>query len=340
MRELHAHPNAQKNAKSMADMEKQAPDQSISERAAKLQEDLAGLVQVLIGDMNLRFAPAGVNTVEFTILNLCASSMGQITIRDMRQRLPIDPAQISRTVTQLEDKDLLHKVRLRSDQRVTTVRMTSWGAELMPDLMRRAQEYYGMIVRDISLEDLAACMGVMARMTGEAPSREAAFQAAPEGPPSLEALVFQLPGLLTNLVNLMYRGAQERLDPHNLSVVEYAVLTACFGNAPATIQGLLRQVPIDATQMSRVVSRLHDRKLVRRERSRTDRRVVRIRMTDAGRELAPETLRLVNEHYASVIRRVTGDELMGLIAFTEKMMANARIVGEQAEGYPPPPPPR
>ena len=306
----------------------------MSDRAAKLQEDLTELVQVLVGGLGLRLAPAGVNTVEFTILSLCAFRQGQITIKDMRQHLPIDPAQISRTVTQLENKDLLHKVRLRSDQRVTTVRMTSWGAELMPDLMRRAQEYYGMLVQGISLEELTGCMGVMAKMAAEGRGEEEMPPPPSAEPPTLEALIFQLPGLLTNLVNLLYRGIQERLEPHDLSVVEYSVLSACFSNDPITIQALLQRLPIDAAQMSRVVARLHDRRLVRRGRVRSDRRVARVSMTDAGRELAPELVRAVNEHYTGVVQRVTDDELTGLIAFTEKMTANARSAGEQAEHVP------
>ena len=289
------------------------------------------MVQVLVGGLGKRLSVCGIDAVEFTVLSICSFSDGPIALRDMRDRLPIDPGQISHTVTQLEDKNLLRKTRLRNDQRLVNVYVTEEGRSLMPELMQRTQEYYGLLVRDIGLEELAGCMAVMAKMTTKGEKSGDAPQGGPTQDEPVEALISQLPGLVTNLVNLMFRGIEDRLSPHNVSVLEYSVLAACFGNEPVTVRGLLQHVPIDAGQMSRVVARLHDRGLVRRVRIRSDRRVVRVRMTDAGREMATELIRLTDEHYASVIQGVSGEELAGLMSFTEKMTANAESASYQTE---------
>ena len=67
-------------------MQEHVHNQATIQRAAKLQEDLAGLVQVIIGGLGQRLASLGVSTIEFTILSLCASSQGQIHFAPPQRR--------------------------------------------------------------------------------------------------------------------------------------------------------------------------------------------------------------------------------------------------------------
>ena len=147
---------------------------------------------------------------------------------------------------------------------------------------------------------------------------------------SLEALIARLQGDITNLINAMFRGIEERLTPFGLAVGEYAVLAACLANEPITISGLTRHVPVDVKRMSRIVSKLEDRALVRRVRIRRDRRVVMVRTTDEGRAMASQLTGLVGEHYARVVRRMTEEELDDLVAFIEKMTENAEFARAQS----------
>lgn len=142
---------------------------------------------------------------------------------------------------------------------------------------------------------------------------------------SLESQIARLQGGLTQLVNVMFRGIEERLSPYGIAVGEYAVLAACSFNEPITITGITRHVPIEVGRISRIVSKFEDRGLVRKVRLRSDRRVVRVRMTDEGRALMPELTRHVGEHYANVTSRVSEEELTDLIAFIEKMTENAML---------------
>ena len=151
---------------------------------------------------------------------------------------------------------------------------------------------------------------------------------------SLESQIAKLQGGVTNLVNVMFRGIEERLSPHGLAVVEYSVLAACFVTESITVSGLTQHVPIDTGRISRMVSKLEDRGLVRKVRLKSDQRVVRVEMTAEGQALMPALMRSVGEHYANIISSVSEEELTDLMAFIEKMTENAALAMERSEDDP------
>lgn len=310
----------------------------MDERVSKLQGDLQNLVQFLIEGLKNRLSPYGVDAVEYTVLSVCMA-VGPISIRDLRQLVPLDYGHMSRTTTRLEDKGLLQKIRTRDDRRVVRLRVTEGGASLIPELMALAQEYYALLVRDISREELIGCMAVMQKMiSGSEEGEDHPAQTGDDpGPssdgggtesPSIEALIGMLQGDLMKLVNIMYRGIEERMAPFGLAVGEFSVLAACFSNESTTVSGLAEHVPLDVGRISRLVSRLEDRGLIWKARPERDRRVVRVEMTDEGRALAIECMRRVGEHYANVVSGVSEEELDDLMTFIAKITENA----ESAKG--------
>ena len=320
-------------------MSNRSAGESIDERVSKLQGDLQNLVQFLVEGLKNQFSPYGVDAVEYTVLSACMA-VGPTSIRDLRELVPIDYGHMSRTTTRLEDKGLLQKIRTRDDRRVVRLRVTEEGASLMPELAGRVQEYYSLLVRDISHEWLIGCMAVMQKMIsaweeGEDHPARAGGSPGPSSDgsgtqsPSIEALIGMLQGDLTRLVNIMYQGVEDRLSPFELAVGEYAVFAACFANGPITISGLAEHVPLDVGRVSRLVSKLEDRGLVWKARPEANRRVVRVETTDEGRALALECMRRVGEHYVNVVSGISEDELDDLITFIAKMTENA----ESAKGY-------
>ena len=111
----------------------------------------------------IRLSSYGVGAVEYTVLSVCMA-VKQISIKDLRGLVPIDYAHLSRTTSRLEDMGLIEKVRLRGDRRVVNLRMTEEGLSLMPELTRRVQGYYALLVSDFSQEELAGYMGVIEKM--------------------------------------------------------------------------------------------------------------------------------------------------------------------------------
>jgi MarR family transcriptional regulator, organic hydroperoxide resistance regulator len=87
------------------------------------------------------------------------------------------------------------------------------------------------------------------------------------------------------LSQLMSRHLQEELDPYGLTPFHWLVLNCLWdqdGIATSVLGERLRQV---GGTLTGVLDRMEDRGLVRRERDAQDRRIWRIWLTEAGREL-------------------------------------------------------
>ncbi|MBE9225933.1 MarR family transcriptional regulator [Phormidium sp. LEGE 05292] len=87
------------------------------------------------------------------------------------------------------------------------------------------------------------------------------------------------------LSQLLARKFQERLEPHGLTPFHWVVLCCLWqedGLATSSIGDKLQQV---GGTLTGVLDRMEQRGLVRRERDTRDRRVWRIWLTDAGKEL-------------------------------------------------------
>ncbi|BAU11993.1 MarR family transcriptional regulator [Leptolyngbya sp. NIES-3755] len=87
------------------------------------------------------------------------------------------------------------------------------------------------------------------------------------------------------LSQLLGRRFQERLDPYRLTPFHWVVLCCLWqedGQATSSIGDRLQQV---GGTLTGVLDRMCDRGLIRRERDTQDRRIWRIWLTDAGRQL-------------------------------------------------------
>ena len=298
---------------------------------------MQNLVQVLIEGLKEHLSPHGVDAVEYTVLRVCGA-MGTTSIRDLREIVPIDPPHMSRTTNRLEDMGLLKKVRLRDDRRLVSLTMTEAGASLMPELAECVNGYYALLVTDISIQELGSCIAVMERMISATEKRENPAAADSPKPSSdeagvvgdtqsqsIESHIGTLQNNVTRLVNVMYQGIHDRVSPFGLAVGEYSILAACSSTESITISGIAQRVPLDAARISRITSRLEDMEMIRKVRPGRDRRVVRVEVTDEGRALVLDIMPSVTEHYANVASRVSDQELTDLIAFIERMTANAEV---------------
>ena len=127
---------------------------------------------------------------------------------------------------------------------------------------------------------------------------------------------------VTGLVNAVAKGMAQQLAPFSIIPVEYTILSVCYAGQADTVTGLARVVPVDAGRISRLVNRLSERGLIHRRRLRTDRRTVRLRLTDEGRMLVPQLARRVQEHNAMLLAGIGDAELQAYFETTGKIMAN------------------
>ena len=136
--------------------------------------------------------------------------------------------------------------------------------------------------------------------------------------------------LMRNVIGSIREQANAQLAKHDLTYVQWVPLYTLVMQDGNTVASLSRELGIDAGAMTRSIHRLEAKGLVRRERSRTDRRVVNLVLTPAGRKVArrvPEVLsRLLNAH----LRGFSEAEWHQLLQFLQRMLANGQALREAA----------
>ena len=84
---------------------------------------------------------------------------------------------------------------------------------------------------------------------------------------------------------LMYRHFLERLEPHGLTPFHYLVLCCLWEEDGLSTSGNAVKLKQLGATLTGVVDRMEERKLVYRERDPSDRRIIRIWLTDEGKAL-------------------------------------------------------
>ena len=129
--------------------------------------------------------------------------------------------------------------------------------------------------------------------------------------------------LAANMLNAYARLSKDRLAPFEIIPVQFAILDLCFRGQADTVMGLARLVPIDAAGISRNVDRLVKRGLIQRRRSRSDRRVVRLALTEEGMAVMPRIMERLQEVNSILLRGVTQEEMRGFMSMLQKVTANS-----------------
>lgn len=111
--------------------------------------------------------------------------------------------------------------------------------------------------------------------------------------------LFVIEDSLGYLVNKLARGfaaaLSQRIASHGISIAQWAVLLFLWSDDGVNQRTLSRHVAIDEATMVRTIDRMERDGLVRRERSREDRRHVNIFLTDRGRSLCEPLVPLAIE---------------------------------------------
>jgi DNA-binding MarR family transcriptional regulator len=162
-------------------------------------------------------------------------------------------------------------------------------------------------------------------------SRRALVQAEPRAaaqPPEEALSVGQLMGrarasLLNNL--------DAELERFGLNGTQFAVLKHLGEGAARTAADLCRLNRYDTGAMTRILDRLEEKGLVRRERGREDRRVVFLRLAPQGRSLLPRLMsvgtRVVDAHLAGF----SAAEIEAFKSYLHRMIDNGQLQGDNQQ---------
>jgi len=156
-------------------------------------------------------------------------------------------------------------------------------------------------------------------------SRAEARSSAPPEPAGLG--VGQLMGrarasLLTSL--------DAELERFGLNSTQYVVLKHLGEGAAHTAADLCRLNRYDTGAMTRILDRLEEKGLVRRERGREDRRVVFLRLAPSGKALLPRLMavgtRVVDAHLAGF----GSEEIEAFKGYLQRMIDNGQAQGNSS----------
>jgi MarR family multiple antibiotic resistance transcriptional regulator len=121
-------------------------------------------------------------------------------------------------------------------------------------------------------------------------------------------------------------GLDGELEPFGLTGAQFAVLKNVADGVAETAADLCRTMHYDTGSMTRMLDRLEEKAVLRRERCTQDRRVVYLRITDTGNELLPQ-LRAAAVHVLS--RHLAGfspEEVERLKQYLVRMIHNGQPV--------------
>jgi MarR family multiple antibiotic resistance transcriptional regulator len=116
------------------------------------------------------------------------------------------------------------------------------------------------------------------------------------------------------------------LEPFGLTGAQFSVLKNVAEGTAATAADLCRTMHYDTGSMTRMLDRLEEKAVLRRERCTKDRRVVFLRMTATGKELLPQlrsaAVRVLSRHLAGF----SPEEVDNLKQYLDRMIENGQPV--------------
>lgn len=131
---------------------------------------------------------------------------------------------------------------------------------------------------------------------------------------------------LGRLIKLVYlslaRSVDERMQPLELTAMQWEPLLLLALGRADTVAGLARECNVDCGATTRMLDRLEQKQLLRRRRSDSDRRVVNLELTEKGRAVAEEIPVLVREELGRHLDGISAQELQALNGLLARMLAN------------------
>ena len=133
---------------------------------------------------------------------------------------------------------------------------------------------------------------------------------------------------VTELIKVVTKGVEDELANHDIIPIEFSVLRLCLERTECTATELAEELPIDASRASRLVNRLVEKDLLVRRRLTEDRRVVMLRLSERGDELARYLLEQLWGYYARLTENIDEDDLQRFASIASVIMANYEAIRE------------
>jgi len=129
------------------------------------------------------------------------------------------------------------------------------------------------------------------------------------------------------LVKLVFysllRNVDARMQPLELTALQWEPLLMLALGRADTVAALARECNVDCGAMTRMLDRLEEKQLLQRQRSDADRRVVKLTLSDKGREAASHIPQVVHEELRRHLADFSPLELATLTGLLTRMLGSA-----------------
>ena len=133
---------------------------------------------------------------------------------------------------------------------------------------------------------------------------------------------------VSDLYNMLDKSMELEVAPHGITSIEYSILWYCLGREHTATE-LARVLPVDTARISRIVTVLVEKGLLRRRRLRSDRRIVMLGLTEEGRQTATSIFQAMMRHYVILTEGIGEEEMRVFVSVTDRLIAN-----HSADGVP------
>lgn len=124
------------------------------------------------------------------------------------------------------------------------------------------------------------------------------------------------------VMSSLLRRVDQHMQPLELTGMQWEPVMMLWLKRADTVAGLARVSQMGFASMSRMLDRLEEKDLLRRERSATDRRVVHLHLTSKGKKVANKIWPIVVEGMHVHLEGFKKEELAQLNDFLGRMLAN------------------
>ena len=131
--------------------------------------------------------------------------------------------------------------------------------------------------------------------------------------------------LLTLAHRALLRNLELRLQPLDLTANQWAPLLAIVHGHCDTVAACARETGIDPGAMTRMLDRLEDKGLVRRQRNDDDRRVVNVALTTGGRRIVKKIPPIICDVLNQHLRGFSRHEFELMKNLLQRFLANGEL---------------
>ena len=137
--------------------------------------------------------------------------------------------------------------------------------------------------------------------------------------------------LMKRVTAMMMDRIEASFEDHGFTFTQWVVLMYLRDGISLTPAGICRELRHDSGALTRVIDQLEERGLIKRNRSREDRRVVELELTRSGRETAEMLIPVTVNCLNNALDVFTLEEAAQLKSLLQRMFAHLESTAGNAE---------